>query len=346
MIYHTDYFPSRTVSSNGKTYRYFGGTAYLGLATLPEFRNILTNNIQQYGTGYAASRKANVRLTIYEKAETAMADLVGSEAALSVSSGFLAGQLVLRSFPEASCAFFHAPNTHPALTHPRGKQYASYDKLVEDVRNFAARHPDKTPVVLCDSVTPEQNLYEHNWYEELPADRTVFIADDSHGLGIMGAEGAGIHKKLRGVPFRELLVCGSMSKGFGIQAGAVFASGAMIRRLWKHDIFAGASPASPAMLATFEQALHLYDRQRDRLSNNLSAFDKGISYINVFNRIKGHPAYGYNDESLTRYLLDKGFITTSFPYPDAQSPPVQRIVISAYHTGDDIADLCDTLRNY
>ncbi|MBC9794718.1 aminotransferase class I/II-fold pyridoxal phosphate-dependent enzyme [Sinomicrobium weinanense] len=346
MIHSTDSFPGRTVNNNGKNHLYFGGTAYLGLPTLPGFCDILISNILKYGTGYAASRKANVRLSIYEEAETIMAGLIGSEAALSVSSGFLAGQLTLQSFSEEEYTFFHAPGTHPALIHPGGRPYATHGQLLQDVRDFAGSHPDKTPVVLCDSVTPEQNLYENHWYEQLPAEQTIFIADDSHGLGIMGNKGEGVYKRLEQIPFKELVVCGSMSKGFGIQAGAIFSSGAVIRRLWDNPVFAGASPASPAMLATFRDALPVYDIQRKKLQDNLKDFERYISGTDIFNGIKGHPAYSYKEESLTRYLLDKGIITTAFPYPDARSSLVQRIVISAYHTREDISKLCSAVRHF
>ncbi len=347
MICRSDSFPGRLVFSEGKSYRYFGGTAYLGLATLPDFQQIFIHNIQRYGTGYAASRKANIRMSVYEKAEAVMADLIGSEAALSVSSGFLAGQLALQAFQGDMFAFFSTSDTHPALSHPGTVTSGSVEKLIAEVNAFTTSGPDRTAVVLCDSVTPGNNLYENNWYEQLPIAQTVFIADDSHGLGVMGRHGEGIYKKLRKIPFRELVVCGSVSKGFGVQAGMVCSSENIIRKLWEHPFFAGASPASPAAVATFTEALSLYELQREKLQNHMAIFDHAVSGTDItFNRIQGHPAYAYKEETLTRHLLDKGILTTSFHYPGASSPLVQRIVLSAAHTEEDIFYLGKTVNDF
>ena len=38
-------FPNRTIEINQESFRYFGGTAYLGLPTLPEFQEIIFKNI-------------------------------------------------------------------------------------------------------------------------------------------------------------------------------------------------------------------------------------------------------------------------------------------------------------
>ena len=38
-------FPNRTIEINQETFLYFGGTAYLGLPTLPEFQEIIFKNI-------------------------------------------------------------------------------------------------------------------------------------------------------------------------------------------------------------------------------------------------------------------------------------------------------------
>ncbi len=94
MTHFIDSFPSRTVNIDGDFYSYFGGTAYLGLQDFRPFQDIFIENLKRYGTNYGASRKSNVRFTIFEKAEQLLANLVASEACLTMSSGFLAGQFL------------------------------------------------------------------------------------------------------------------------------------------------------------------------------------------------------------------------------------------------------------
>ncbi|RAV27691.1 aminotransferase class I/II-fold pyridoxal phosphate-dependent enzyme [Sinomicrobium soli] len=346
-MFTTDSSPGRLLFSEGKHYRYFGGTAYLGLTTLPRFRDILIRNIHRYGTGYAASRKANVSIGIYEKSEARFAALTGSGAALSVSSGFLAGQLALRAFEGDTHTFFSIKGTHPALSHPDTLVLESVEDLIAAVRAFTASYPDKTAVVLCDSVSPENNLYENDWYEQLPLEHTAFVADDSHGLGVLGTRGGGIFRKLQKTPFRELLVCGSAGKGFGIQAGVICTSSRIIRNLQEHPFFAGASPAAPAAMAAFAEALPLYDIQREKLRDNMKIFDRAVSGSGiVFNRIEGHPAYAHKLDTLTLHLVKKDILTTAFHYPDTTAPMVRRIVLSASHEEEDITVLCDALQSF
>lgn len=85
-----DQFPDRTVEVDGKSFLYFGGTSYLGMATHPEFQKLLCESIQQWGTAYGSSRNSNIQLSIYQEAETLFSSLIGCESALFVSSGTLA----------------------------------------------------------------------------------------------------------------------------------------------------------------------------------------------------------------------------------------------------------------
>ncbi|WP_461533038.1 pyridoxal phosphate-dependent aminotransferase family protein [Sinomicrobium sp.] len=343
-MFTIDSSPGRLLVSGGKQYLYFGGTAYLGLTTLPDFRDILIRNIHRYGSGYAASRKANVSIDIYETSEAEFATLIGSESTLSVSSGFLAGQLTLKAFEEDIYSLFSLKGTHPALYHPNTIVATTVEDLISSVNTFASSHPDKIAVVLCDSVSTKNNLYENDWYTKLPLKQTVFVADDSHGLGVMGERGGGVFKKLQKTPFRELLVCASAGKGFGIQAGVICGISSRIKNLQNHPFYAGASPAAPAAMASFVDALPLYDKQREKLQRNMKVFDRFLADSDIaFNRIEGHPVYAHNQDVLTHHLINNNIVITAFHYPDNTTPMVQRIVLSAAHEEEDIAMLCNAL---
>src|SRR5690606_42108003 len=93
MVDYINKFPDRIVETSGGEYRYFGGTAYLGLQTKKEFIECYTKNIIQYGTHYGASRASNVRFSIYDKAEQYLSRYIGSEASITLSSGFMASQI-------------------------------------------------------------------------------------------------------------------------------------------------------------------------------------------------------------------------------------------------------------
>ena len=88
-------FPDRTITIENKDYLYFGGTAYLGLPTHPEFQEVLFQSIKKWGTFYGSSRSSNIKLAIYNQFEDFFAQQIGAEASLTVSSGTLAGKLVI-----------------------------------------------------------------------------------------------------------------------------------------------------------------------------------------------------------------------------------------------------------
>jgi 8-amino-7-oxononanoate synthase len=107
--------PNRTLSVNGVTHLHFSGTSYLGMAALPEFHEIIFENIKKWGSCYGSSRNANIKLNIYGKAEEFLANFFASEACLTVSSGTIAGLLSLSSLEKIGASFFYMPKTDLAI---------------------------------------------------------------------------------------------------------------------------------------------------------------------------------------------------------------------------------------
>ena len=69
MTFYLDQNPGSYVPSTQGEFLYFGGTSYLGLQTDQHFQEMLISNIRKLGTNFGASRKSNVRLSVYEHFE-------------------------------------------------------------------------------------------------------------------------------------------------------------------------------------------------------------------------------------------------------------------------------------
>lgn len=110
-----DKFPDRIIEINQKQYLYFGGTAYLGLSTNKAFQDLVVQNILNWGTTYGSSRTANIQLKAYDEGESFLASHIGSEKAVTVSSGMLAGKLVIDLMKNRRIVFFHLNDTHNAI---------------------------------------------------------------------------------------------------------------------------------------------------------------------------------------------------------------------------------------
>ena len=337
MAQYIDSFPGREIEIQGKKYLYFGGTAYLGLQTDVDFQNLFIENIRKYGTNYGASRKSNVRLTIFEKAEAYLARFVGAQACATVSSGYLAGQLVAQALTDKKHRYFYAPNTHSALYPVEAKPYTTFTSLNIALKEHIRCHHNITPVVFIDAIDFSGcNYPDFTPLRMLPLNEIILVVDDSHGIGVVGENEGGVYRMLAQLPVKELLVCCSLGKGFGIQAGAIFGKKERMAQLMQTSFFGGASPAAPAALATLIEAEDIYAKKRLTLQSHIGHFTETLKNPNMFSYMVGHPAFSFSNIQLTEYLEHKGIMLTNFPYPDLHSQLMSRIVISAHHRKDDI----------
>ena len=337
MAYELDEFPGRTISIDGKIHLYFGGTSYLGLQTDAAFQALFIANIKKYGTNYGASRKSNIQLRVFEQAEKHLAKIVSSEACTSLSSGYLAGQLIAKRFNNDNYTRFYAPNTHCALFADTSFCYEDYTKLDAAVRHALKKDTKTTPVVFLDSIDFSSNNYPNfTGLQALPLEKVILVIDDSHGIGLVGNEGGGVFQQIARLKPKELIVCCSLGKGFGIQAGAIFGTKKRILELTETALFGGASPPTPAAMATLIAAASIYEKNRIQLQEHINLFKKEVEDIFNFSWMKGHPAFSFSNPALTAFLEKNNVIITSFNYPNEEASLMSRIVISAAHTSNDI----------
>jgi len=349
MSVEVDEFPGREITVQGKKFLYFGGTGYLGLQKDEAFIQLFIDALRKYGSNYGASRKANIRLSIFEKVEHYLANLVGSDACLSMSSGFLAGQFLAQTLSKDNEACFYAPNTHSALytSQQKTKSYVTFSSLNIALRHYIEDAKNKTPIVFLDAIDFSGANYPYfEGLKKLPLTKIILVVDDSHGIGIVGENGSGIYKTIKKLKPKEVIVCCSLGKGFGIQAGAIFGTKERLENLKNTEFFGGASPATPASLVTLVEAEHLYHLKRTLLTQNIAVFLHHLKNSSKFQCMKGHPAFSFSDENLTKHLEENAIIVTSFRYPTEEANLMSRIVITAAHTEGDILRLCEVINRY
>ncbi len=343
-MYTIDQHPDRIIIVNGKSYVYFGGTAYLGLQSNAVFQDLFIQNIKKYGTNHGASRKANVQLLVYEKAEKKLAELVGSEACLSMSSGYLAGQLVSQTLKKNTLKFFYAPNSHSAVYQKPPDVYSDITSLKQALEKHLNTKPEVCPVVFFDATDASEGGYpDFKILLEFPLKQIILVVDDSHGIGVMGQEGGGAFKMIKNLAPKELIVSTSLGKGFGIQAGAIFGTQKRIEEFKRTEFFGGASPAAPAGLATFLDAEQLLKTSRNNLKQNITLFKNKLQNSKVFTSIREHPAFNFSNQQLVSHLEANNILITNFRYPSDSDQVKSRIVISAHHTQEDIMKLVKAL---
>ncbi|MCX2720309.1 aminotransferase class I/II-fold pyridoxal phosphate-dependent enzyme [Lentiprolixibacter aurantiacus] len=341
-----DHFPGTHIKIKEQSDLYFGGTAYLGLQTNPSFQKCYKENIDRYGTHYGASRNANVQIAIYAEAEQKLKEITASQAAITLSSGYLAGQILAAFFSDSDYTLFYTRESHSALYQKKIPAYASFGELRLALEKHLSTK-ESTPVIFMDTLeNPEASYPEFDALRDLPLSECILVADDSHGFGVMGKEGTGAYPILTQFKPKDLLVCFSMGKAIGIPAGAVAGSKRMINQLAKSEIYGAASPASPAGLATFVQSLVLIWEKNQQLKGLTEYFLALLEQKHVFRFIPGQPAFAYKDLGLTEYLRRQNVLVTHFHYPNEQSEPTSRIVLTAAHSKAEISHLAQLINQY
>lgn len=346
MNHYLDKAPTSRLINEDHDLLYFGGTSYLGLQTNHKFQELLIRNIHDLGTNWGASRKSNIRLSIYENFELYISQKAGSEAALCVSSGYMAGQMLTRYFSGSGYELFCAPNTHPALIREKSRLFQNYKELEMSLRKSLAS--DRNQIVLfLDTVDfSGANYPDFEAIKKLPLKDVVLVADDSHGFGLIGDDGYGSYSLLKELQVKELIVCGSLGKALATPCGAILGKEGRISQLQEIDFFAGGSPPSPAALKTLIEAEEICDIQRQNLRRNIQSFLESVTPEFEMISMAGHPVFGYNNECLTDYLFQKEILTTNFRYPLKTSPLVSKIVLNAEHTPKDILELTEAINSY
>jgi 8-amino-7-oxononanoate synthase len=360
-IFKSDSIPGRTVHlQGGSELLWFSGTDYLGMAHNEEFRKHLITGFSFLGNHYGGSRNNSLRINIFEETEDELADFVRAPAALTVSSGMWAGQLVLKEIEaivkKSGSTTFHyhyAPGTHPAI---RGNQYKSEKttwnewayKTIETIN----RHNDSSAhIIVSDSIgSPWVEKFDFTLFDNLNHTNVWFVIDDSHGVGVIGKDGRGIYQELQKLAPYQVIVTASLNKGMGIPAGVLFAEPDVIGLLRVSPWFSAASPPLPASIYALNIFLKEkgYDDLYLRLMQNTVYLQDSIAECKYLTMVPGYPVMCTHVPQLFEYLLANGVLASKFPYPSAHDEPVTRIAISALHQKEDLdrmAEVCISFQN-
>lgn len=375
-----NHLPNNTIEIEGKTFHFFSGTSYLSMNQDTDFQNLFFEGVRRYGMSFGSSRNGNLQLDIFEKAEQKLAAWVGSEAALTLSSGMLAGQVVAQFFSEQlsvsskqievgsfefnenqepkknseprtkNSELFYAPHTHaanlpnPNIQLPKISFEEWSNQIVQQVQNSSAEHC----IIVCNSVDALRcTLYHFDWTIQLPENKQItLIIDDSHGLGITGENGSGIFRQIKINGNVRLVVVSSLHKAMGIAGGVVFADKNFIEAIRHTAYFASCSPIAPAYLYAYLESDEIYQKHQAKLAENIQLFLSKLSDKSLFNFYPNYPVFYTDNDSIFEYLYQHQIFIYSFAYPIKTAKPNTRIVISAWHEPHQIEFLAEKCNEF
>ena len=330
----------------GKEYLFFNGTSYLGLDSLEAYGRIVESNVKKWGTHHGLSRTNNVRLAIYDAFEEYFSTQAGAQAAALFSSGYLAGIAASQYlFPKADQCW-SAPDTHPAILPSglRADSSLSFSQWMHACLERASTLPSQKILILGNAVDPlKAEIHAYDWVALIAEKHEVtLLIDDSHAFGVLGNGLFGTYSqwKQEGV---QLVISGSLGKGLATPGGIVLGSQDLIQGVKSQSIFAGASPPSPALLQSFLDAQDLLQVQQGKLKELTSFFYQQNRLLPQIQGTSNFPVFVYSPDLWAEKLQEQGYITSSFPYPTASGPKVNRMVLSASHTREELSALSQML---
>lgn len=334
-------FPDRIIEIDQEQYLYFGGTAYLGLPTNKDFQDLVIKNILNWGTTYGSSRTANIKLKAYDEGEKFLASHISSESTVTVSSGMLAGKLVIDLMKTQTDCFFHFNDTHNAIRIENSLPLFVNNKLNERLLDSK----QEKIAILTDGVPSfETKPVDLSFLKQIPSHKEVtLILDESHSFGILGKNGAGIYASVD-FPLKRKIMVSSLGKAFGLTGGVIASDFDFINEIKEMETFTSAAGMNPAFVQTLSDAAEIYTSQHIKLLDNLKYIDSILIKNNNIKFDKNYPLIYLSSKELVEKLKTEKIIIASFKYTK-NAEPLNRIVITANHLKEDLDKLAAVLNS-
>lgn len=337
--------PGRTCMIDGKEFLFFSGYSYLGMNHVKKFRKLVKEGIDKYGILFPSSRISNTRLKLYEKFETRLSEITGMEDTVSFSSGYLAGKTISEILSSYKNILI-APGTHPAINTESAKNINSviFNDWKNDVPYLINSSEEDEFVLVADSVNIlTAAIHNFSFIKNIDdSKKIIFLIDDSHGIGVLGKNGEGIISDLPKKENIEYIICYSISKAFNIEGGAVSCSKKCAEKLRQHPNYTGSTAINPSLVHAFIKSKKLYAYQRKKLIKNINYIKKHLpNYLIKHDSLL--PVFICENENAEDFFFKKQVIISSFGYPDPSSKKINRVVINALHTQNDLQKLCNIL---
>jgi glycine C-acetyltransferase len=306
---------------------------YLGLADHPEVVRAGIEGLERYGAGTASVRFICGTFQPHLELESALAELTGTEAALTYVSCWNANEAVIPSLTDETTWICSDELNHASivdairLARPARKAIYRHSDMEHLAALLAEAPADARKLVVTDGVfSMEGDLARLPDIVELSRRHdAVVVLDDSHGAGVMGETGRGTAEHF-GLLGSIDVVTGTLGKALGGAAGGYVASSHAVCDLLaqrsRPQLFSNALPPTVAC-----SALRAVELLRDdpglvrRLRENTAWFRDALEADGwsplpgeaaIIPIIVGETAAAI---ALSSRLLDEGVFVTGFGFP-------------------------------
>ena len=337
----------------------FCSNDYLGLASDPRLVEALQAGAARWGAGAGASHLLGGHTAAHEQAEAALAAWTGRPRALLFSTGFMANLGIAAALAGPRRPVFEDRLNHASLldaafaARARLRRYRHAD--AGHLAHLLDRHGGPA-LVMTDAVfSMDGDRAPLRELATVCAGRDAWLmADDAHGIGVLGAQGAG-SVAAAGLDSDALpVLMGTLGKALGVFGAFVAGSAALIETLVQHArsyIYTTALP--PALACAVTQAVGIAraeDWRRERLQALVARFRAGAAGLGLPLADSATPIQPLLAGSSARALAWSEQLRAAGILVPAVRPPTVpagqarlRITLSAAHGDDDLQRLLDAL---
>ena len=331
---------------------------YLGLCNEPEVVEAGIGALKQYGAGTASVRFICGTFTVHRELETAIARLVGTEAAMSYVSAWNANEGLTATIVEegdfvVSDALNHASiidsiRLAKSITKCTTGVYQHSD-LDDLVAKLKANKSARRRIIWTDGVfSMEGSVAKLPQILQIAKDHdAIVVMDDSHATGVLGKTGRGTAEHF-GVMGEVDVITSTLGKALGGAAGGFVAGPAALcdtlTQRSRPQLFSNALP--PTVAASSLAAIEYLEAHPERvttLRENANYFRAAIKDAG-FNPLEGETPIvpiiiGETADAIrmSEMLLAEGIFVTGFGFPVVPHGTARlRCQISAAHTRADL----------
>jgi 7-keto-8-aminopelargonate synthetase-like enzyme len=345
---------------NGREVDYYCGTSYY---TLHGDRRVIDGAceaVRRYGLGPATMMNTPPHREVIERASA----FFGTQTATYVISGYLADLVLLQALCDDYDVVLVDERSHYSVfdgLYATGKRLVQFRHL--DANDLAHKlrgevKPGQIPLVMSDGIFPSTGAIAplRDYVEVLALyDDPLLCIDDSHALGVIGANGQGTYEylDLRGA---NRYLAGTLAKAFGGVGGIVPGSQDLKKKIKQHSrVPIGASSASVAAAAAAAMGLRIlseHPEMRKQLWSNVARVREGLRKLGLDVGTSPVPIVSIQstpslDVKRLLHELDKQDIVVAHVaargYSDAPDVESLRIAVFSTHTKAQIDRLLEAI---
>ncbi|HQG76492.1 MAG TPA: aminotransferase class I/II-fold pyridoxal phosphate-dependent enzyme [Bacteroidales bacterium] len=350
------------IVSGNRKYSYFAGNNYLGLATHPLVKEAAVKAVEQFGTGFSASRQTTGTSLLHLELEKELSEFKQQDDSVIFASGFLGNRILMEVLRNKYSSVFIDQGAHPStiyaipgdVNHIYGYSHCDPADLEAKLEENAAG----IPIIITDGVFALTG-------EIAPLDRIydlalrykgMLIVDDAHSTGILGENGRGTPEYFGIEGAKGIWQSETMSKALGSYGGFISSDPDIVSQIRDSSVIYRASTALPPPVVAAGIASLRIIRENPGIRTELAAkagfLRKGIISLGFHSSegitpiIPVFEDYPGEARNLSAFLEQNGIIVPAINYPGMGSNLMLRITVSVLHEYEQIEMLLENLRNW